>query len=120
MGWCPAWAARSLLRRQHREYEYVFTNGSLDIDVIYNKEWRKRLFSIDLRDDVILMARVSDQRHNRVLAEAVVQSVGKGEGGEGSYFLVVRENERETALVWDPSAAMAEACRKWAPRTVHL
>ncbi len=34
-----------LFNMQNVEYEYVFTNGELDIDVIYNKSKRKRAFN---------------------------------------------------------------------------
>ncbi len=34
------------------EYEYIFTNTDLDIDIIYNRSKRKRAFTTDLKDCV--------------------------------------------------------------------
>ncbi len=111
--------ARAFLKRQNREYEYAFTNGGLDIDVIYNKEWRRRLHSIDFREDVLLMAPVSAAEH-RSEWEGLGPPVEVGRGtGEGSYVLVIRKDGKRTVLLWDPSAEMVQACRRAAPRAVH-
>jgi hypothetical protein len=42
------------------EYEYTFTSGELDIDIIYNKSRRKRVFSGQVKDFDI-MAHVGDK-----------------------------------------------------------
>lgn len=36
--------------KQYREYEYIFTNGNLQIDVIYNQKKRKTLFDCDVKN----------------------------------------------------------------------
>jgi hypothetical protein len=38
-----------LVRMRNIEYEYIFTNGELDIDCIYNKTKRKRVFSAEVK-----------------------------------------------------------------------
>ncbi len=40
--------------RKNIEYEYSFTNTELDVDAIYNRSKRKRLFSTDLKDSPII------------------------------------------------------------------
>lgn len=36
--------------KQYREYEYIFTNGNLQIDVIYNQKKRKTVFDCDVKN----------------------------------------------------------------------
>lgn len=36
--------------KQYSEFEYIFTNGNLQIDVIYNKRRRKTLLDIDVKE----------------------------------------------------------------------
>jgi hypothetical protein len=36
--------------RQYKEYEYIFTNGNLQIDVIFNKKKRKTLYDVDVKN----------------------------------------------------------------------
>jgi hypothetical protein len=40
--------ARFLKNRQYKEYEYVFTDGTLEIDIIINKKKRRNLFEINV------------------------------------------------------------------------
>ena len=41
------WAAYKLIMRSSIEYEYIFTNGDLDVDKIIAKSSRKRMVSIN-------------------------------------------------------------------------
>jgi hypothetical protein len=45
-----AFALRILRDRQYKEYEYIFTNGNLQIDVIFNKRKRKTLYDVDVKN----------------------------------------------------------------------
>ena len=40
----------NLRNKQFKEFEYIFTNGNLQIDVIYNKKNRKTLVDEDIKD----------------------------------------------------------------------
>ncbi len=51
-----------LLTMQNVEYEYVYTNGELDIDRIINKSRRKRVFSSDVRA-IEIIAHIEDKNH---------------------------------------------------------
>jgi hypothetical protein len=39
----------NLRDKQYKEYEYIFTNGNLQIDVIYNKKKRKTIVEEDIK-----------------------------------------------------------------------
>ncbi|MDO6353524.1 DUF6106 family protein [Caloramator sp. CAR-1] len=41
---------RIFRNRQYKEYEYIFTNGNLQIDTIYNKSKRKTLIDEDVKN----------------------------------------------------------------------
>ena len=45
---CTGWIAFLLLRLQGLEYEYIVTNGEIDIDKIQGKSKRKRLVTVDV------------------------------------------------------------------------
>lgn len=42
--------ARITRDRQYKEFEYIFTNGNLQIDVIFNMRKRKTLYDVDIKD----------------------------------------------------------------------
>ncbi|MCX7903195.1 MAG: hypothetical protein N2486_01670 [Caloramator sp.] len=41
---------RIFRNRQYKEYEYIFTNGNLQIDIIYNKSKRRTLIDEDIKN----------------------------------------------------------------------
>lgn len=41
---------KMLRNKQYKEYEYIFTNGNLQIDIIYNKSKRKTLIDEDVKN----------------------------------------------------------------------
>jgi hypothetical protein len=45
-----ALVARYFRDKQYKEFEYVFTNGNIQIDVIFNKKKRKTLFDVDIKE----------------------------------------------------------------------
>jgi len=47
-------AAFFMKRKAYVEYEYVFTNGVIDVDAIFEQKKRKRLLSFDAKDMELL------------------------------------------------------------------
>lgn len=45
-----AYLVMILRDKQYSEYEYIFTNGNLQIDVIYNQKRRKTLLDLDVKE----------------------------------------------------------------------
>lgn len=45
-----SFALRIFRDKQYKEYEYIFTNGNLQIDVIFNKKKRKTLYDVDVKN----------------------------------------------------------------------
>lgn len=56
--------AYALFTIMNVEYEYIYTNGELDIDKITNKSRRKRIFSSDIRA-IEIIAHAEDKDHQR-------------------------------------------------------
>jgi hypothetical protein len=42
--------ARYFRDKQYKEFEYIFTNGNIQIDVILNKKKRKTLYDVDIKE----------------------------------------------------------------------
>lgn len=49
-----------LRKKQFVEFEYIFTNGDIDIDAVYESKSRKRLINFDM-NDVIMMAPIGSE-----------------------------------------------------------
>ena len=101
-----------LLGRLKREYEYIFTNGELDIDVIYNKATRKRVYNGYVKDFEI-MAHAEDDSHKSAFAAAnETKDYSTGVLSERSYtFLTVYKGKR-VAITIEPNDEMLAAITK--------
>lgn len=106
-----------LFGRLKKEYEYSFTNGELDIDVIYNKSSRKRVFSGYVRDFEI-MAHAADLRHaNTFSAADDRQDYSTGVVSDRSYTFLTRHNSKRRAITIEPNDEMFEVIVRGIPHS---
>ena len=91
------------------EYEYVYTNGELDVDIIYNRSRRKRLFSIVVKDFEI-MAHAEDRAHERAFDNVQeTMSLHSGEIGPNTYVFLATIKGKKTKVVFEPNDKMLKA-----------
>ena len=91
------------------EYEYVFTNGELDIDIIYNRSRRKRVFSSRINQFEI-MAHIEDMNHaGSFYAAQETRDYSSGETGENTYAFLVNINGKPTKVIIEPNERMMRA-----------
>jgi len=91
------------------EYEYIFTNGDLDIDVIYNRARRKRLISVNVKK-FDLMCHVEDKMRIGEFASAEVKlDYSSGTLNENTYAFLTVHNSKRTKVVIEPNDKMLKA-----------
>jgi len=101
-----AWYLMSYFRV---EYEYAFTDGEFDIDAIYNRSRRKRLFSARVNDFEI-MAHVNDKmRINEFQSAVEVLDYSSGVVGDDSYAFLINYKGKRTKIIIEPNAVMLKA-----------
>lgn len=109
-----------LVKSLNLEYEYALTNDELDIDKIINKERRKRLFTIDIKD-IEIMAHVSDGMRKGDLERAQKTiDVSSGEEGPDTYAILFRHENTLTKLVFEPNDSIQRNIFRQAPSKVFL
>lgn len=97
------------------EYEYIFTNGDLDVDKITAKRSRKRVLSIHCRFASEFGKYNPDAFSNRSFAERIVACTVD----ENAYYAVFSLNEDgEALLIFSPNDKLYDAMRKYAPRVM--
>jgi hypothetical protein len=101
--------ARFLMSYLNVEYEYVFTNGELDIDIIYDQARRKRLFSAHVKSFEI-MAHIDDKTHEHAMnsAQAVID-YSSGTPGPNTYVFLAVHQGKKTKFIIEPNDKMLKA-----------
>ena len=91
------------------EYEYAFTDGELDIDAIYNRSRRKRLFTARV-GDIETMAHVNDKMRAGEF-QGAVQTLDYSSGvvGDDTYAFLITYKGKRTKVIIEPNAVMLKA-----------
>lgn len=102
------------------EYEYIVTNGDLDIDMIIAQKRRKRIFSANCKDfDIVakLKGGYNDRRisnvNKRIEAVSSIDS-------EDVYFLTLVYKGEKTAVLFEPDERMLKTFKTFIPRKVEM
>lgn len=96
------------------EYEYIITNGTFDVDIIYAKRNRKRIFSFELSDvesiEKLGGATIDKKRYKNAVIAC--------DGGEDAYKLIVSGDTGTSLVVIAPNEKTRTEIVKFVPKFV--
>lgn len=110
------WGAVIVSGRLKKEFEYSFTNGELDIDVIYNKAKRKHLITIDSKRILAF-----DQVKNIDQATKgfdKVMDCSSGLMSDHLYAITYDLDHKKTRILIEPNEQILKGIHNFAPRSV--
>ena len=91
------------------EYEYAITDKELDIDAIYARSRRKRVFSASL-SNVEVMAHVSDNAHEHTFSRMQkLCDYTSATGNDNVYAFLLSYNGKYTKVLIEPNEKMLAA-----------
>ena len=107
-----------LLTSRSVEYEYVVTNGDLDIDKIISKRKRKRIFSASCKEFGVV-ARITSENLKQEVKNAKQQilAVSSMESPD-VYFISLTYKSDKTVLFFEPDKRMLDAFKVYIPKKV--
>ena len=102
------------------EYEYIVTNGEMDVDKIMSQRKRKRLISINFRNMDIMAPMGGEHKQefeNQSIQKTIDASISQDT--KGAYFIVVRHAKLGfLRLVFNPNERIIKSAKMVAPRKV--
>jgi len=109
-----------LYQNFHVEFEYIFTNGELDIDRIVYKKRRKRLLTIDVRAFELLapMRKAYAHEFEQRREGANLLDIASSPRVEGRWFASFSKNGTRTLMTFQPNEQVLEAIVKYIPGKV--
>lgn len=110
-----------LIPRTDVEYEYLFVNGELDIDMIMAKTKRKKLNTFDLREaELIAPAESHRMDHYRNNPKIKTLDYSSGDESHKRLAAIVRKDTETCRVIIEPDDTMAQAIKNSAPSKVFL
>ena len=110
-----------LFNKFNREYEYILTNNEMDIDVIYNRNSRKRVMTIDMKK-IDVMASIKDDRYTSDFNRPGLKLIdaSDNEGAENTYAIIANtETNGNCKILITPNDSFLDELYKQAPNKVH-
>lgn len=102
------------------EYEYSFTNGSVDIDKVINNNQRKRMLTFNIRN-VDIVAPVPSPDFTRYDAMPNIKRTNAFLNRSApKYFLYFRTDEQKNLVVIEPSRELIDLMKHYNPSKVKL
>ena len=107
------YGAYYLFLRLSPEYEYIYTGGEVDIDVIYGRSKRQRLITVKPRQ-VEFMGKASvyfeEYRKKSDIKKILDFSDGKK---DNRYLIVVNSNQLKKLILFSPSNRLVEQLKPY-------
>lgn len=97
------------------EYEYMFTNGILDIDVVKGKAKRQNLISVPCRK----IEYMGPLPKNYTSPNKVVNAI-YDENRSGKYVVTFSDHGTQTDLLFQPPEKLLQNMKKYNPKNVNL
>lgn len=104
-----------LSRNFSLEYEYVFTNGVLDIDIIKGRAKRKPLISVPCRKIEYMGPVKSIENSQNKIVNAIYN-----EKRLGIYIVTFSNQGEKTDLYFQPPEKLIMNMQKYNPRNIHM
>lgn len=106
------------------EYEYILTNGDIDVDRIMSRRGRKRIASFDFANAEIC-ANIEDSEHNHAYKNVnsdrkIIDATGDKSRGNIYFADYFEEGGEKKRLLFQPTSKMIEEIRKFNPRNVFI
>jgi len=107
-----------LFRRYNIEYEYVFTNGDLDIDRIINKSRRKSALSVNVRSFVTMVPVTNKDYEREVSNYTKLMDFSSGTVKDNTYAVIFEKDKNRVKMIFEPDEQMFKAIRSYIPRVI--
>lgn len=114
-----------LWRRCYNEYEYIFTDGQLDVDRIFSKQTRKHLVSINAKE-IMLVAPIQSEKNKRYFEMSYDINIDAGDhrkdekAAHGKYYLLARKGDKTLKLLFQPNEQILKLLKQYAPHKVII
>ena len=107
-----------LFRRYNIEFEYVFTNGDLDVDRIINKSRRKHALSVNVRSFETMVPVNKKEYENEVSRFTKLYDFSSGVVSDTTYAVIFEQDKQRVKMIFEPNEQMFKAIRTFVPRVV--
>lgn len=112
------YVAYRFITARNVEFEYIVTNGDLDIDKIISKRRRKRIFSANCKEFDIVARTSSNSFSQSVQALKSRIDASSNPKSPDAFFATLSYKGEKTVVIFEPDEKMLNSFKQLIPRKV--
>ena len=113
------YGAYYLITNLNVEYEYIVTNGELDVDTILNRRKRKRIITVHSKTfELVAPVGSSEYKGEENGNFTRVIDASSGRDNAKAYFAIFSKDGQRIKLIFEPTQKMLDAFKTFVPRNV--
>lgn len=107
-----------LWRQSAKEYEYIYTEGSLDIDVIYGQSSRRHLVTFDCRACRMIVPCQTKRYEHEIFEKKYGKTIYacKGTPDEDTYVILGKVGDVDYRVFFEPNERLITAIHQYSPK----
>lgn len=110
-----------ILPKTDLEYEYLFVNGEIDVDMVMSKTKRKRAKSFNIKEaDLVAPVKSHRMDYHNNNQKMKVLDYSSGNPEHLRFAVITRDGTEAVKIIIEPDEAMARKMKDCAPSKVYL
>jgi hypothetical protein len=107
-----------LMSNMNREFEYIVTNGELDIDMIISRRKRKRVFSGRAKDFEMMALVGGDEYRDAVRGNYKLLDCSSTPKAPGNWFIMTDYKGQRHMIIINPDERMLKSMKRFNPSKI--
>ncbi|MDD3866498.1 MAG: DUF6106 family protein [Eubacteriales bacterium] len=107
-----------MISNMSKEYEYIVTNGDIDIDSIIARRRRKRVFSVRARDIEMMAPLDSDEYRQTMRSSPQLFDFTELKDKKENWFMLTEYKGRRTVVLFEPDERMLVSMKRFNPSKI--
>ncbi len=103
----------------NKEFEYSFTNNEFDVDCIYNRQKRKRIYSLDLKQSEIIYG-INNTEYINKYSELKPIDLSSGLNSENCYIIIIKIDDKLQKFIIEPNETIVDAFEQKLGRRIFI
>ena len=108
-----------LITSRYVEYEYIVTNGELDIDKIINERRRKNVFNKNAREFTVMARANSDKYIREIDSCRNIKDFTSRTDNADVWFIYLNKGKDSTLIFFEPSSEMIDNLYKYNSKGIY-
>lgn len=108
-----------LITSINKEYEYIVTNGDLDVDMIIARRKRKRVLSVKAKEFELMAQTGTTEERDAEKGGYKVLDFSAAVGSDKNWFILTNYKQEKVKVIFEPDERMLKNLKRFNPSRIR-